>query len=112
MSRQSPDHAQVTWRDLMINVAERERASGVKVEMLLTFDCRLSAGACVEVVLREANTVGRGAELVRVREPFPAGKASGQAGAALWAVSCAFRAMELEPWLWPRKMREAAQGKA
>lgn len=105
MSRQKPEHAQVTWQDVTIAVGEWEAHLGVSIRVELGWRANLTAGAFLEVVLCEGEAVGRGEELIRVREAFPARKMSGQPGAVLYAISAATRALEGEPWLWTRKMR-------
>lgn len=111
MSKMKPEYAQNTWADVAHAVGEWEVHYGLEVVVQLAWKEKLSTGAWVEVILREGGAVGRGEELTRVREPFPARKATGQPGAVLWAVSAAIRALEREPWLWSRKMRREAQSK-
>lgn len=111
MSRQKPENASATWSDVATAVLSWEAHYGVRICAHIEWRHNLSAGACVEVVITDGLAVGKGPELVRLREAFPTRKASGQAGAVLWAISCAIRALELEPWQWSAKMRrEAARG--
>lgn len=105
MSKQRPDAAQNTWADIAHAVEGWQIEMGVSISAHLMWRGNLSTGGYVEVVIYEDDTVGRGAELVRVREAFPAKKMTGQPGAVLWAISCAIRALECEPWQWSRKMR-------
>lgn len=108
MSRQKPEYAGTSWQDVATAVLLWEATYGVRICAQLEWRANLSAGACVEVTIWDGHTVGRGPELVRLREAFPARKAAGQAGAVLWAVSCALRALEAEPWSWSTKMRREA----
>lgn len=108
MARQRPDAHQNTWEDVSHAVSMWEASMGVRIRSTITWEPRLSSGAAVEVVIEEGGTIGRGEELVRVREAFPAKRATGQPGAVLWAISCAVRCLEREPWLWSRKMRRDA----
>jgi hypothetical protein len=108
MARQKPEAAQNTWSDVAHAVWAWEQELGVRISAQIVWETRLSTGGAVEVVITEGVTVGRGAELVRVREAFPATKMTGQPGAVLWAVSCAIRCLEREPWLWSTTMRMRA----
>lgn len=111
MSKQRPEFAATTWSDVAQSVGEYEAHYGVRLSVVLDWRPNLSTGAFVEVVIREGNTVGTGPELVRVREPFPARRMAGQAGAVMWALTCALRALDAQPWQWSHKMRrEAARG--
>ena len=112
MGKQRPDAAQNTWADVAHATESWQHEYGVRICALLCWQENLSTGGYVEVVIYDGNTVGRGAELVRLREAFPARKMTGQAGAVLWAISCALRALEAEPWSWSTKMRRAIAGEA
>ena len=111
MAKQRPEAAQNTWADVAYAVRGWEREMGVRICAHIMWVDGLSTGGAVEVVITEGATIGRGAELVRVREAFPATKMTGQPGAVLWAVSCAIRCLEREPWLWSTTMRMRAAKK-
>lgn len=109
MSRQKPAYAENTWNDVAQAVEGWEKEYGVTIEARLLWQLNLSTGGYVEVIIYDGHTVGRGPELVRVRNAFPARKMSGQAGAVMWAVFAALRALEADKWQWSTKMRRAAQ---
>lgn len=112
MSKQKPEYAQNTWQDVAVAVADWEAHYGVRICAQIMWDARLSPGGFVEVIVNEGATVGRGQELVRRREAFPARKMSGQPGAVMWAISTALRDLEGDMWNWSAKMRREATRQA
>lgn len=110
MPRQRPEYAQTSWQDIAECVPAWEKEAGVRVAIHITWQPHLSSGACVEAVLLAGNPLEGHKELVRVRQPFPTRKASGQAGAALHAIFLAFAELERNPWLWSPEQRAAARG--
>lgn len=107
MSRQKPEYAANSWQDVAQVVGEYEARYGIRICASLWWDARLSTGGYVEVIIYEGGTVGRGPELVRIREAYPARKLAGQAGAVMWALTRATTELERNPWNWSRKMRTA-----
>lgn len=107
MARSRPDNPSTAWSDILDTIPHWQAEHGVIVQVVLQVEPALSTGAYAEVVLFEATTGGKGAELVRVREPFPMRRSSGQAGAVLHAVFRALAELEGNPWLWPTRKRRA-----
>lgn len=110
MPRKKPEHNATTWEDISECVPAWEAEKGVRVVCHISWDSRLSSGAYVEVVLFSGRQVGQGTEVLRVRQPFPARKSAGQAGAVMHAIFLAFNELDANPWLWPMPLRRKARG--
>lgn len=105
MARQRSEYAATSWADVAQCVPAWEREYGVYVEVRIRFRQDLADFAYLEVTLCDADEADHGRELMRVRHPFPAQKASGQAGAVLYAIFEAFNTLSLSPWQYSVKMR-------
>lgn len=110
MGRQKPEASGTTWQDISECLPAWEIEKGVRILVQVVWQSNLAAGAYMEIVLLEGSQPDGKRELLRVRKPFPTRKASGQAGAVLHAVFEALNALDAEPWLWPRELRQAARG--
>lgn len=112
MARKQPEVNGTTWADIAECVPSWERDHGVRVVVEISWRANLSAGAYVDVRLCSAGWPEGSGELVRVRQPFPARKGSGQAGAVMHAIFSAFAELENNPWLWGPDARRKARGDA
>jgi hypothetical protein len=110
VAKRNPDNASTSWQDISECVPAWCAEYGVRLEATIVWQPNLSSGAYVEVVLYSSMEVGRGAEVVRTRAPFPTRRGAGHAGAVLHAAFQAFQELETNPWLWPSDKRRAARG--
>lgn len=107
MGRQKVDTGGTSWQDIVEAIPAWEEEHGVYVTWEFHVEPALNSGAYVECVLHERTVAGKGAELVRVREPMPARKGSGHAGAFLYVAFRALQELEANAWLWPARKRRA-----